>query len=78
MPTMCIVLHMTEPQTSGADLRRARMAQRLKLRHIAAVMGVSVSRVGNIEREAAVSASIAGRYRAAILTCLTRTSEDAA
>lgn len=66
------MLHHMEQPTSGMDLKLARVAARVRQYQIAAGMGVSVSRVAKIEREQWVSGMIAERYRAALLTCVTR------
>lgn len=70
-------MHMPDTITTGTDLKRLRTSHRFKLRDIAAAMGVSVSRVSNLERELVVSDKAAERYRAALLTCLTRAEQAA-
>lgn len=54
---------------SGLDLKVARVAARVRQYHIAAQMGVTVSRVSAIEREEFPSAEIVRRYRAALGAC---------
>jgi transcriptional regulator with XRE-family HTH domain len=61
--------HMTEPTTStGLGLKLARVRLRVRQRPIASAMGVSVSRVAAIEREAVVTDATRDRY----LDALTR------
>ena len=61
--------------TTGLDLKLHRVAARLKQHQVAAIMGVSPSRVAAIERESVVTDATAERYRKAVETCGTfRTS----
>lgn len=55
--------------TTGLDLKLLRVASRLRQHHVAAIMGVSPSRVAAIERESVVTPVTAERYRKAVETC---------
>lgn len=63
--------------TTGLDLKLARVAARVKQWQVAAEMGVSPSRVASIERESVVSPAIRDRYLTALDTCRTSTKEAA-
>jgi hypothetical protein len=63
--------------TSGLTLKLERVAARVKQREIAEAMHVSASRVAHVEQLAVVNGGLAARYRAALGTCRTGTSEAA-
>lgn len=63
--------------TTGLDLKVERVRDRVKQREIALSMGVSVSRVSKIEALGHVHPDLAARYRVALGTCRTGTSEIA-
>lgn len=73
---MCLGCRMSN--TTGLDLKLARVAARVKQWQLATEMGVSPSRVAAIEREAVVTQDTEARYLAALSTCDTRTSGSAA
>lgn len=54
--------------TRGIDLRLERTARRVQVAQLARVMGVSYSRVSQIEALAVVTVKTATRYRAALAT----------
>jgi len=47
---------------SGLDLKLRRVGQRVRATELAREMGVSISRVSHLEREAVVSDAMATRY----------------
>lgn len=53
-------------QTTGLDLKLARVAARVTARSLARRLAVGESRVSHIESQAVVTASMATRYRAAL------------
>lgn len=53
---------------TGLDLRLRRTAKRVKVTHLARVMGVKHSRVSQIESTAHVTQRAAARYLAALAT----------
>ena len=57
-------------EVTGLHLKLERVAQRVTATSIAAVMGVSSSRIGHIEASAFVTPETAQRYRAAVDTCV--------
>lgn len=65
-------------ETSGLDLKVERTRARVKAKQIADVMGVSSSRVAAIEREQFPSIETVTRYRAALGTCATSPTPEAA
>ena len=54
---------------SGLDLKVERTRRRVKAKRLAAVMGVSASRITAIEREQFPSEEIVERYQSALDTC---------
>jgi hypothetical protein len=63
---------------SGLDLKVERTRRRVKAKRLAAVMGVSASRVTAIEREQFPSNEIVERYRSALDTCAPSATPTAA
>jgi DNA-binding XRE family transcriptional regulator len=59
---------MPPSEITGLSLRVARVEARAKAKDIAALMGVSRSRITKIEREGFVSEAIATRYLEALRT----------
>lgn len=73
--------HMNEPTAtspSGLSLKLERVAARLKQNELAAAMGVSPSRLANIEREEYPSAETVRRYRDALSACAAHRTPSAA
>ena len=69
----------TNTRPSGMDLKLKRVALRIKQTELARAMGVSPSRLCNIEEAAVVTDKAAARYLAALDTWRTSdTSEEAA
>lgn len=59
---------MTEMLVSGTDLKLERIARHVKQGELAARMGVSPSRLSNLEARAVVNADKALAYRRALAT----------
>jgi transcriptional regulator with XRE-family HTH domain len=59
----------TNEAPSGHLLKVERVSARVKAKQIAALMGVSPSRVASIEREEFPSTEVVQRYRAALAAC---------
>ena len=69
---------MNANEVSGLDLKLARVAARVRQNRLASAMGVSPSRVAQLEREAVITAEAAQRYRDALETCRTSRTGAAA
>jgi len=67
-----------DSNVSGLSLKVERVQRRVKANALAAVMGVSKSRVSAIEREGFPSAEIVDRYRAGLDTCAPSPTSEAA
>ncbi len=65
-------------QTTGLDLKLRRVAADVRSGVLARAMGVHPSRITYIERSRVVSPEIAERYVAALATCTTVRTTDAA
>ena len=60
---------------TGLDLKLERTAERVRVKELAAAMGISQSRISRIEGQSVVTDILTARYRAALRTC--GTSADA-
>lgn len=58
-------------EVTGLELKVERVRVRVKAIHVARAMGVSPSRLANIEQAAVVTTTTAARYRAALAECRT-------
>lgn len=64
--------------TTGIELKLLRVAADVQAKDLAAVMGVTSSRIGHIEKSRVVTDEARARYLAALDTCVTKSNKDAA
>lgn len=69
---------MNDIEVSGLDLKLARVAARVRQNRLAKEMGVSPTRVAQLERESVITAEMIRRYRLALETCRTSRTGAAA
>lgn len=65
-------MHVEHTEVTGLSLKVQRVADRVKGTQVAEAMGVTPSRVYDIERAAFVSPDVASRYLDAVRKCSTR------
>lgn len=63
---------------SGLDLKLRRVALRVRAKDLAQEMGVSISRVSHLEREAVVSEAMVSRYLETLATFRTSGTPETA